>query len=83
MARCFVAGDVHGAPHTSTTGTRCGGFTGCATTQRARPASFSVNFDGTMADVDDARIASLRAAPSSRANVSRFTSTFSGPLSCT
>ncbi len=36
-ARSSVASLVHGAPHSSTTGTRCGGLTGCATRQRARP----------------------------------------------
>ena len=39
----MVSGAVHGAPTSSTIGTRCGGFTGCATRQRARPARFSVN----------------------------------------
>src|SRR5258706_3780576 len=82
-ARRFVSGEVQGAPHSSTTGTRCGGFTGCATMQRARPASASVNFDATMADVDEARMALAGAARSSCSNVVRFTSSTSGPHSCT
>ena len=36
-ARAITSGQVHGAPHSSTTGTRCGGLTGWATRQRARP----------------------------------------------
>jgi hypothetical protein len=51
-ARSIVAGAVQGAPHNSTTGTRCGGLTGCATRQRARPASFSVKCDAGIADVE-------------------------------
>ena len=80
-ARAFVASDVHGAPQSSTTGARCGGFTGCATMQRARPPSCSVKRDATMADVDEASTQCAGAAASRAANVSRLTSRTSGPLS--
>jgi hypothetical protein len=79
----LVASLVQGAPHSSTTGARCGGFTGCATMQRARPASPSVNNEATMAEVDEASTQCAGAAASSAAKVSRLTCSVSGPLSCT
>ena len=54
MARCLVCAVVHGAPQISTTGTRCGGLTGWATRQRPRPGRWSVNFEATIAEVDEA-----------------------------
>ena len=38
-ARSIASGEVHGAPQSSTSGTRCGGLTGWPTRQRARPGS--------------------------------------------
>ena len=63
VALASVASLVHGAPHSSTTGTRCGGLTGCATRQRARPASSAVKCEATIADVLLARIALGRRQP--------------------
>src|SRR3954462_776111 len=64
-------------------GTRCGGFTGGATRQRSRPGRSSVNFEATIAEVEEARIASRGAAASSSAKIRRLSSTRSGPFSCT
>src|ERR1043165_3212433 len=50
-ARSIVSGAVHGAPHNSTSGTRCGGLTGWPTRQRALPGSSSVKREATMARV--------------------------------
>ena len=79
----MVSGAVQGAPTSSTIGTRCGGLTGCATRQRARPFRFSVNRLATIADVDDARIASGAASASSSAKIARLASSVSGTFSCT
>jgi len=65
-ARASVAASVHGAPQSSTTGTRCGGLTGCATRQRARPASVSVKRDAGIADVELATIAAFGVARRAR-----------------
>jgi hypothetical protein len=65
-ARWSVAGVVHGAPQSSTTGTRCGGLTGCATRQRARPSKPSVKRDAGIADVELAMIAAVGVARSMR-----------------
>ena len=81
--RSTVSGAVQGAPHSSTSGTRWGGFTGCATRHRARPASSSVNRLATIADADEARIASGGASASSSRKIARFASSTSGTLSCT
>src|SRR3954471_16376219 len=83
LARAIVSGAVHGAPTSSTIGTRCGGFTGCATRQRARPFSGWVNRLATIAAVEDARIAPGAASASSSAKIARFASTVSGTFSCT
>src|SRR6478609_5067067 len=82
-ARSTASGEVHGAPHTSTTGTRCGGLTGWPTRQRARPGSVSVKREAVMAEVEDTSSASGGASLSSRAKIVCFSSTFSGPFSCT
>src|SRR4051812_27645722 len=79
----MLSGAVQGAPHSSTSGTRCGGLTGWPTRQRARPGSISVKRDATMADVDDTSSAFGAARRSSSAKILIFCSTFSGPFSWT
>ena len=52
---------VKGAGTISTTGIRCGGVAGCATSTRPRPGSCSAKRDAPMDDVELARIASAPA----------------------
>ena len=61
----------------------CGVKGASATRQRARPASPSVKAEAGMPEVEDASTTSGPHSASSRAKVSRFTSTRSGPFSCT
>ncbi len=82
-ARSIASGDVHGAPQSSTSGTRWGGLTGWPTRQRARPGSASVNRDATMAEVEDTSSASGGASRSSWAKIACLSATFSGPFSWT
>src|SRR3954454_17114499 len=79
----MLSGAVQGAPHSSTSGTRCGGLTGWPTRQRARPGSISVKREATIADVDDTSSASGGASRWSSAKILIFWSTFSGPFSWT
>ncbi len=83
FARATTSGAVNAAPDSSTIGTTCGGFTGWATRQRCRPFSPSAKRDVTMNDDEEAMIAFAGAAASISANTARFTSSTSGPLSCT
>ena len=80
---CTALASVQGAPQISTTGTRYGGFTGCATRQRARPGKASVNADAGMLEVELASTVDTDASASILAKISRLISTFSGRLSCT
>src|SRR6266849_81884 len=63
FARAIVSGEVHGAPTSSTSGTRWGGLTGWATRQRARPLSVCVNRLATIGAVERVRHAFCRAHP--------------------
>ena len=81
--RSTTAGSVHGAGTISTAGTRYGGLIGCTTRQRARPASVSVNFDGSRADVELDSTVPGSASASSSANTRCLLSRFSGVFSCT
>jgi hypothetical protein len=56
---------------------------GMATRQRSRPGRSSLNFDATIAEVEEARMASRGAAASSSEKIRRLSSTRSGPFSCT
>src|SRR3954464_9554669 len=79
----MLSGAVQGAPHSSTSGTRCGGLTGWPIRHRALPGSISVKRDATIAEVDDTSSASGGANRSSSAKILIFWSTFSGPFSWT
>src|SRR3984957_20253845 len=79
----MLSGEVHGAPHSSTSGTRCGGLTGWLTRQRARPGSVPVKREAVIAEVEDTSNASGGASRSSWAKMVCFSSTRSGPFSWT
>src|SRR6266481_1415789 len=82
-ARSIASAEVHGAPQSSTSGTRCGGLTGWPTRQRARPGSVSVNREAVMAEVEETSSASGGASLSSWAKIACLSSTLSGPFSWT
>ncbi len=62
----------------STAGIRCGGFSGCATRQRAAPARPAVKADGRRAEVELAMTVSAAVAASSSAKMRRLRSRHSG-----
>ena len=82
-ARSIAMGEVQGEGQSSTIGTRCGGFTGWATRQRAAPASPCDQTEGIRAELDEAKMTSGPASRSRSANSARLISAFSGPFSCT
>ena len=82
-ARSTTAGSVNSAGDSSTIGTTCGGFTGCATRQRLRPGTWSAKRDVWIVDVELARMHEGFAAASSCENTTRFTSSRSDVFSCT
>src|SRR6266436_2248299 len=82
-ARLIASAEVHCAPQSSTSGTRCGGLTGWPTRQRARPGSVSVNREAVMAEVEETSSASGGASLSSWAKIACLSSTLSGPFSWT